>query len=308
MPPPPDLLTLRLFLTAYETRNLTRAAERCSIAPSAATRRLQALEARYGAPLFERGARGLAPTSIGDALAHRAANLLALAERSDAEMAEFAGGARGRARLHASTSAIVQFLADELAAFGAVNPSIEVELHEELSHGIVRDVLEGRADLGVVSTGVEVPAGLQAEAWRDDRLVAVVHTGHPLAGRRSVRFEELLDFEHIGIGESRALSLQLSEAAARLHKSIRHAQRAATTETGRRLVAAGHGIAVLPDGMVRPFEAPMGVRGVPLDEEWAHRWHRLLLRDEAALPAPAQRVLEHLRRRPKAKPKAKPKG
>ena len=34
-------------------------------------------------------------------------------------MLEFAGGARGRVRLHASTSAIVQFLADELAAFAA---------------------------------------------------------------------------------------------------------------------------------------------------------------------------------------------
>ena len=39
----------------------------------------------------------------------------------------------------------------------------------------------------------------------------------------------------------------------------------------------------------------MGVRGIQLDEEWAHRWHRLLLRDEAAPPAPAQRLLEHLR-------------
>jgi DNA-binding transcriptional LysR family regulator len=298
MPAPPDLLTLRLFLAAHETRNLTRAAERCALAPSAATRRLQALEARYGgAPLFERGARGLAPTPIGDALARRAAALLALAERTDAELREFAGGARGRVRLHASTSAIVQFLADELAAFGAENPSIEVELHEELSRAIVRDVLEGRADLGVVSTGVEVPAGLQAEPWRDDRLLAVVPAGHPLARRRSVRFEELLDFEHIGIGETRALSLQLAEAAARLHRSIRHAQRMATTEAGRRLVAAGHGVAVLPDGMVRPFEATMGLRGVPLADEWGRRRHRLVLREEAGLPAPARRLLDHLRRR-----------
>jgi DNA-binding transcriptional LysR family regulator len=299
MPAPLDLLTLRLFLAAHETRNLTRAAEHCAIAPSAATRRLQALEARYGATLFERGARGIAPTALGDALARRAAGLLALAERADTEMLEFAGGARGRVRLHASTSAIVQFLADELAAFGVAHPSMEVELHEELSHAIVRDVLEGRADLGIVSTGVEVPTGLQAEPWREDRLLAVAPVGHPLAGRRSVRFEELLEFEQIGIGETRALSLQLAEAAARLHRSIRHAQRVGTTEAGRRLVAAGHGIAVLPDGMVRPFEAAMGIRGVPLAEEWSRRRHRLLVRDEAALPAPARRLLDHLRQRPR---------
>src|SRR3712207_8101709 len=97
-------------------------------------------------------------------------------------MREFAGGARGRVRLQASTSAIVQFLADELAAFRVAHPSVEVELHEELSHGIVRDVLEGRADLGVVSTGVEVPAGLQAEPWGEDRLLAGVPAGSPPPG------------------------------------------------------------------------------------------------------------------------------
>ena len=70
-----------------------------------------------------------------------------------------------------------------------------------------------------------------------------------------------------------------------------------TTEAGRRLVAAGLGIAVLPDGMVRPFETAMGIRGVPLAEAWSSRQHRLVLREEAGLPAPARRLLEHLRRR-----------
>jgi DNA-binding transcriptional LysR family regulator len=117
--------------------------------------------------------------------------------------------------------------------------------------------------------------------------------------RGPVRFEELLELEHIGIGETRALSLQLAEAAARLHRAIRHAQRVGTTEAGRRLVAAGQGVAVLPDGMVRPFEAAMGIRGVPLAEAWSSRRHRLLRREEAGLPAPALRLLGHLRRRPR---------
>jgi DNA-binding transcriptional LysR family regulator len=242
----------------------------------------------------------MVPTVLGDALARRATILLALAERTDEELREFAEGGRGRVRLHASTSAIVQFLADDLAAFRTEHPTIEVELHEELSYTIVRDVLEVRADLGIVSTGVEVPAGLQMEPWREDRLVAVAPAEHPVARRRSIRFEELLEYEHISIGENHALSLQLAEAAARLHRPIRHAQRMVTTEAGRRLVAAGHGVAVLPDGVVRPFEAAMGIRAVPLAEEWALRRHRLLLREEAGLPVPARRLLDHLRQKPRS--------
>ncbi len=101
-----------------------------------------------------------------------------------------------------------------------------------------------------------------------------------------------------GEGHRKVWALQLAEAAARLHRAIRHAQRVGTTEAGRRLVAAGHGIAVLPDGMVRPFEAAMGIRGIPLAEEWSRRRHRLLLREEA-LPAPARRLLDHLRQMPR---------
>ena len=149
------------------------------------------------------------------------------------------------------------------------------------------------------AVGTSVQVRLWAEPWREGRLLAVAPAGHPLVRRGPVRFEELLELEHIGIGETRALSLQLAEAAARLHRAIRHAQRVGTTEAGRRLVAAGQGVAVLPDGMVRPFEAAMGIRGVPLAEAWSIRRHRLLRREEAGLPAPALRLLGHLRRRPR---------
>ena len=82
------------------------------------------------------------------------------------------------------------------------------------------------------AVGTSVQVRLWAQSCRERRLLAVAPANHPQARRGSARFEELLELEHIGIGETRALSLQLAEAAARLHRSIRHAQRVERPKPG----------------------------------------------------------------------------
>ena len=68
----PDWVTLRIFLAAVELGSVTRAADRCGIATSAAAKRVQDLEADCGLLLLERGARGVKPTAAGEALARHA--------------------------------------------------------------------------------------------------------------------------------------------------------------------------------------------------------------------------------------------
>ena len=60
---PPDRVTLRIFLAAVELGSVTRVADRCGIAISAAARRVQDLEAEYDVPLLECGVRGVWPTA-----------------------------------------------------------------------------------------------------------------------------------------------------------------------------------------------------------------------------------------------------
>lgn len=52
--------------------SITRAAERCGTATSAAAKRIQALEADGAVSLLERGARGVRPTAAGEAFARYA--------------------------------------------------------------------------------------------------------------------------------------------------------------------------------------------------------------------------------------------
>jgi DNA-binding transcriptional LysR family regulator len=118
-----------------------------------------------------------------------------------------------------------------------------------------------------------------------------------LAERSSVGFAELLDQPLIGVLERGALSLLLEGAAERLGRHLRYRFRVASTDAARNLVAAGHGVTVMPDGVARPFEGLLGLRGIPLAERWSRRRLRLVSRAAALLP-PAVRVLQAYLLRP----------
>jgi DNA-binding transcriptional LysR family regulator len=295
MAAPPDWTTLRIFLAALELGSVTRAADRCGIATSAAAKRIQDLEADCGVLLLERAARGVRPTPAGEAFARHGRALLDLAARLADDLRAFAAGGLGSVRLHATASAIAGHrLAEALAEFAAERPGIQVELREDTSLPILRDLLEGRADLGIVTSSDRVPTGLEAHPWHEDHLLAVMPAGHPLAARASIGFGEVLDEPLVGVLESGALSLLLEEQAQRLGRGLRYRFRVASTDAARRLVAAGHGVTVMPDGVARPYEAALGLAGVPLAEPWARRRLWLAARLAEALPAPARLLRDHL--------------
>jgi DNA-binding transcriptional LysR family regulator len=291
----PDWVTLKIFLAALEHGSIRRAAEHCAIAAAAAATRIQALEADYGVPLLERSVRGVKPTAAGAAFARHARALFDLSAHLRTDMRAFAVGGMGSVRLHATASALAGHrLAEALASFAADRPGIRVELREESSIPIVQDLLEGRADLGIVTLSGRLPTGLDAQLWREDRLLAVVVDGHALANRASVSFGEVLDLPLVGMLENGALSLLLEEMARGLGRKPHYRFRVASVETVRRLIAAGHGAGVMPDGLVRPYEGALGIRGIPLSERWSRRRLRIVARPADMLAPAARLLLDHL--------------
>lgn len=277
-----------------ELRNLTHAARRHNISPSAVTKRIRDLEGFYRVSLFERQSRGVRPTAAGEELASKARDLFAQLDRIKGTMSEFSRGARGQVRVHASASILLEALIDSIVSFTAGHPLIKVELAELMSRAIVRDVAEGRADVGLVAGSMELPSDLAVLPYRQDRLMALLPLHHALAGKKALSFADLLDHDHVGIGVSSAISLQLAEEAARLHRSIRYSYRVATYDVARMMVARGCGVAVLPSSLVRTYAEAIGIKCVPLDEEWASRQMRICFRNDGALTVGAKLFIAHL--------------
>lgn len=290
-----DLTTLRLFVAVCETGNIARAGEQASIVGSAISKRLSQLEAQLGTPLLVRRRHGVVPTPAGQTLLEHARGMLDGAARIARDMQSYVEGGQGQVRILASVSAMTESLADDVAAFlrQPAHRSIRVDLEERVSPEIVRGVREGHASLGVCWDAAEVGA-LHTLPYRRDTLCVAVPAGHPLAGRRSLRFEDTLDFEHVSLPINSAVQVMLQRRAAEAGRTLHHRVVVTNFEAALRVVRAGLAISLVPREVAQAPEQSLGLRFVTLAEPWAERRFILCYRDAQSLTPAAQLLAEHL--------------
>lgn len=293
-----DLTSLQLFVAVCELGSIGKAAEREFIAASAVSKRLSDLEATLGTPLLYRHTRGVDLTPAGESLLHHARSVLFSLDKMQGELSEYADGVRGHVRVHASISAIVQFLPEDLGAFIKQHGEVKIDLEEHLSTEIVRAVQEGAADLGICNGAVMAKGHeLQTLPYRQDHLVLIVPRGHVLARKKAVAFEDTLDCDHVGLHTNSSIYLAMRDAAAAAGRTIKLRIHVTGLDAMCRMIHNGLGVGVMPR---RAFELMHGVGDlacVRLTDAWAARRIDLIARDFSTLPVTARLLVDHLRAR-----------
>ncbi|MCW5672434.1 MAG: LysR family transcriptional regulator [Hydrogenophaga sp.] len=289
-----DLTSLQLFVAVCELGSIGRAAEREFIAASAISKRLSDLENALGTTLLHRHARGVRLTPAGEGLLHHARAVLFGLEKMQGELAEYADGVRGHVRVHASISAIVQFLPEDLGAFARHHPQIKIDLEEHLSPEVLRAVKEGATDLGLCNGAMGI-AGLQSLPYRRDSLVLVVPRGHPLASAGPVPFEAALPFDHVGLHANSSIHLATHQAATQAGAAVRVRIRVTGLDAMCRMIANGLGVGVMPERAFQLLSTGDALQAVALTDPWAQRQLVLVARDFSSLPASARLLVDHLR-------------
>ena len=288
-----DLTSLQLFVAVCELGSIGKAAEREFIAASAVSKRLSDLEATLDTPLLYRHTRGVDLTPAGQSLLHHARSVLFSLEKMQGELSEYADGVRGHVRVHASISAIVQFLPEDLGDFIRRHSEIKIDLEEHLSTEVVRAVQEGTADLGVCNTA-NGTGELQALPYRQDKLVLIVPKGHTLLAQSAIYFESALDHDHVGLHSNSSIYLAMRQAAAAVGRTIKLRIHVTGLDAMCRMIHNGLGVGVMPQ---RAFGLMHGVgelESIALLDGWAERRIDLVARDFSTLPLTARLLVDHL--------------
>jgi DNA-binding transcriptional LysR family regulator len=291
---PYDPLSLRLFVTVCEERNIAAAAAREGIVPSAISKRISAIEQRTGTRLFDRGRRGVVATPAGETLWRYARELLQTVERMHAELGEFAKGVQGNVRVFATMSAIAQFLPDDISTFVKKHERVKVSIDERVSSEVVRGVEEGRADIGVCWDAADLRQ-LTSFPYQRDQLVVIAHPEHPLARRRSVTFEDTIDYEQVDIMAGSIIQSTLQRHAAAAGKVMRYRIQVSTVDAACRIVAANLAIAIVPREGAAALQKSLGLKIVRLENAWAQRRFIICVRGDASLSVPARLLVDSLR-------------
>lgn len=290
-----DLKTLRLLVAVCNHQNMARAAEQEHIEPSAISKRIAQLEADLGTRLLRRSRRGVHPTPAGIAVLEHARNVLFTMERIVGDAASFSAGIKGHVRLIATASAIAESRLDDIASFlrEPLNRNIKVDEEERLSRDLVRQIREGMESVGVCRDSIDLD-GLQHRPYRKDRLALAVHPDHPLAQKKSVRFEQTLEHEHVGLQPTSAVHSMLQRAAARLARSVSYRVIVSNFDAAFRVVAANLAISVIPIEVGSRVATMLGVKLIPLTDAWAQRNFAVCFQNMDVLQPAAKRMVEHL--------------
>jgi DNA-binding transcriptional LysR family regulator len=197
--------------------------------------------------------------------------------------------------MFASVSAMTESLADDVASFlkKPAHRSIQVDMEERVSPEIVRGVREGLASLGVCWDAADLGT-LESRPYRSDHLCIVVPPRHPLAGRKSVRFADTLDFEHVSLPINSAVQVMLQRHAAQLGRKLIHRVIVTNFEAALRVVRAGLAISLVPREVAAAPSREYNLKTIPLAEPWAERRFIICFRSAEALSPAAQLLVEHL--------------
>ena len=289
-----DLVTLRIFLTVIDTGSIRSASESLNLSPSAISRRLAELEENFGQPFFARHSRGVEISDAGHVMAAKAREIFAAIDSAHSELRRLSSGEAGSLLLSANGSAFVNGLAEDMKHFSDAYPYIGIELFEQISPNVVASVVSGRTELGLISRTFRLPPEIVCTRYCTDRLVLAVPEGHDLARLPAVRLSDMSSYPSIGVIEGSSMTRLIRRVSVLGSGEVRYRYMANTNEVARTLVAHGHGIAILPEQFVRPHEAIMPIKAVPIDESWAEREISLVQHGDATLSKTAAIFREFL--------------
>ncbi|MEW9583862.1 LysR family transcriptional regulator [Paraburkholderia sp. DGU8] len=292
-----DLTSLRLFVAVCQERNIARAAEREFIATSAVSRRIADIEATIGLPVIQRQSRGITVTPVGETVLRYALAIIGNIEQMSAELSRFSSGAKGRVRVVANLSSIVQFLPEDVAAFGRAFPEVSIELEEENSADVLRIVGEHGADFGICNP-VAGSEAFEQVPYRQDRLAVLVPGGHRLAGASRVAFGELLGDRFVGLRSESALTRLLAQEAGSAGRQLDVSMRVSSLDALCRMVHVGLGIAIVPEQVGLLYVNALDVRLLSLIDAWSVRRLILIFKAREQLSASAAALVGFLGNQP----------
>jgi LysR family transcriptional regulator, regulator of abg operon len=171
-----------------ERGSLRAAARHLQLAQPALTRSVHELERELGAPLFERRARGMILTPMGQAFVRRASAVLTEVRRARDEVEQLHGGTAGKVVAGLSLAAHIALLPKALQPFRARYPQVELHLIEGWYPTLEASLKDGGVDFYVGPRPDQEPSPelILEILFENDRII-LGRKGHPLAGARSLR-------------------------------------------------------------------------------------------------------------------------
>ena len=184
---------LRYFIAVAEHLNFSRAAEALGTAQPSLSQQIRRLEDEVGVELFARDKRQIALTPAGEEFLSEARDLVAQLDSAVGHAREAERGLRGELRIAYTPTAMLCTLPATIREYRNGHPNVRISLDAMPPSAIFDALRKGEVDAGVLleqGDGVSQP-GIEVRRIGTLQTGVAVPASHRLAGRRSIRIEEI---------------------------------------------------------------------------------------------------------------------
>jgi LysR family hydrogen peroxide-inducible transcriptional activator len=267
------LKDLQYLVALADTRHFGKAAAKCFVSQPTLSAQLKKLEDYLGAPLIERQPKNVTLTEMGQRVVERARRMLS----DSGEIIDLARHSRdplaGNLRV-ALIPTIGPYLLPIVASkLRKQLPRLKLLLNEYQTEPLLERLRSGHIDVGILALPIDAD-GLVTRTLYNEPFTVAMPANHRLAQRASVKLQDLANEKLLLLEDGHCLRDQALEVCSRIGLHENDDYRATSLETLRQMVAAGHGITLLP-GLaaepshgdqrslaVRPFTKPAPQRTV----------------------------------------------
>lgn len=237
-------------LSIADAGSIAGASTALHVAQPATSRTLQQLESTIGLKLFDRLPRGMQPTEAGEVFLANARGITTALTELHTQLHELRTGATGTIRIGTVVAGAADLIPLAIARFAEQNPFVKFRLIESNPDSLYQSLQAGELDVVI---GRLLPLSerdhVETEAFYQDSVQVLVRSGHPLAARKRLKLEQLIDHSWILPPPGTALRSQIDQRfEAVTAQPPRRVIECVTMPTVRRLLIETDSIAVVPTG------------------------------------------------------------
>lgn len=240
-----NLRDLQYLVALAEHRHFGRAAEASFVSQPTLSTQIRKLEDELGVALVERTPRKVLLTETGGEIARRARGVLSQIDEIKSIAQRTRDPESGTIRLGIFPTLGPYLLPHVIPQLRTRFPRLELLLREEKTEQVLHMLREGTLDAGILALPVHDDS-LHVEFLFEEPFVLAVPSGHALAGRGSLRMDDLSEQNLLLLEDGHCLRDQALEVCHLAGAGEKTGFRATSLETLRQMVSANVGITLLP--------------------------------------------------------------
>ncbi len=243
-----EIHQLTYFVAVAETGSFTRGAERCNVAQPSLSQQILKLEQELGEPLFDRLPRRVVLTEAGRMLLPRANSILSELREIKQGLNEDIEDGRGVLSVGFIPTVAPFVLPRVIKRFSLDYPLATLTVTEDLTENLVRDIADGKLDVGITSLPIHNKLIHTQELLSEPLMVASSYE-HDILSRASLHVKELDDFPFIALSEVHCLGEQVQSFCYQKNLDLQIVCHTSQLTTVQNCVSLGLGVSLVPQAL-----------------------------------------------------------